>query len=670
MAIIHSSDLGWKAGQDISDEFAALAETFKPGDTFVFDHMYKISGSGISLPDNFTLAGGAPGAGIDIIDTATNQSPLFFLGEANTVVDLTVTHSKTPNTGYEGLSPKPGVDFHHAQGKFVVEGGGVSVLNSSFEGNVTIFIDVREADNLLIEDSEFDGGFIQVRFLGDVKNPTVHNSLFQNSLGDGIKTVVASGARHTSNATISESVFLNNNRDGIDTTGGFRDSVVTDSYFVRNWSGIDIKDIYDSSDDFAFGGPTNQNILIKNSEFIDQYKNAVIVTTLDRTSNQVLNENNATKWVAQNIRLENSVVENTDSGSTDRVFLVKSGYDVHWSGVKLLGKVSLSKTSNTGFYAPEDVNGTGVTKGSARPSQSDSYYKNMAGPDWSDVTYPTDGTTAPTDPVVDPDPISYTPSVAPAPVVEAPELVSPQDTNAGILLDIFVAYPDTDETISEIGSGSSIDSNLTDGSLLTKYAMFKGNGAEIGSVKYTLDGISKVENNEPGALFSGKGIENFLGGKPFAEKTCAAEPVVCKGENGSGGVLEAVTVSKDQSTVKLEDSAWKSPDLDGKITEGTILIFDCKSGAEGEVQDIGFAKESGKGGALKKVLFQLDGSQQRGTQDYSDTDGADSGFKSYAILVGEYYIGPTDQIVLVNDAAADLDAMNIFSNIYLIDAIL
>ncbi len=404
MAIIHSSDLGWKAGQDISDEFAALAKTFKPGDTFVFDHMYKISGSGISLPDNFTLAGGAPGAGIDIIDTATNQSPLFFLGEANTVVDLTVTHSQTPDTGYEGLSPKSGVDYHQTQGKFVVEGDGVSVLNSSFEGNVTIFIDVREADNLLIEDSEFDGGFMQVRFLGDVKNPTVHNSLFQNSLGDGIKTVVASGARHTSNATISESVFLNNNRDGIDTTGGFRDSVVTDSYFVRNWSGIDIKDIYDSSDDFAFGGPTNQNILIKNSEFIDQYKNAVIVSTLDRTSNQVLNENNATKWVSQNIRLENSVVENTDSGSTDRVFLVKSGYDVHWSGVKLLGKVSLSKTSNTGFYAPEDVNGTGVTKGSARPSQSDSYYKNMAGPDWSDVTYPTDGTTVDPDPVSPPDP--------------------------------------------------------------------------------------------------------------------------------------------------------------------------------------------------------------------------------------------------------------------------
>ncbi|WP_217356292.1 hypothetical protein, partial [Ruegeria arenilitoris] len=477
-----------------------------------------------------------------------------------------------------------------------------------------------------------------------------------------------------------------------------------DSYFVRNWSGMDIKDIYDSSDDFNSGGPTNQNILIKNSEFIDQDTTSIIVTTLDRTSNQVLNENNATDWVAQNIRLENSVVENTDSGSTDRVFLVKSGYDVHWSGVKLLGKVSLAKTSNTGFYAPEDVNGTGVTKGSARPSKSDSYYKNLAGPDWSDISYPTDGSAAPDDPVVDPDPISYTPPSEPAPVVEAPELVNPQETNASILLDIFVAYTDTDETISEIGAGSSIDSSLTDGSSLGMYAMSKGSGLEIGRVEHTLDGISKVGSIEPDALFGDNRSEDFFGGKLFAERNDAAELVVCKGENDSGGVLGTVsfnfalesvesdkfltdvslntlssfstrqgtktaTVSKDQSTVKLEDSACKSRDLGGKITEGTILIFDFKSGACGNIQGIGLVKETGQRSDWKKVFFHLDGPQPWGIQDYSNTYETGSGSKFYAIPVGEYYMGPTDQIVLVNDDNSGLGSMSTVSNIYLIDAI-
>ncbi|WP_170329099.1 hypothetical protein, partial [Ruegeria arenilitoris] len=118
----------------------------------------------------------APGAGIDIIDTATNKSSLILLGDGNTVVDLTVTHSKAPDTGYERLKPKPGVDFHQTQGKFVVEGDNVSILNSSFEGNTAIFIDVREADNLLIEDTKFDGGLGNTLTLED----TTLSDLTQN----------------------------------------------------------------------------------------------------------------------------------------------------------------------------------------------------------------------------------------------------------------------------------------------------------------------------------------------------------------------------------------------------------------------------------------------------------------------------------------------------------
>ena len=57
MAVYHSSQFGWKAGQDVSDEFGQLVRgTLKAGDTFILDHMYKVTGGGHQLPANFTLA--------------------------------------------------------------------------------------------------------------------------------------------------------------------------------------------------------------------------------------------------------------------------------------------------------------------------------------------------------------------------------------------------------------------------------------------------------------------------------------------------------------------------------------------------------------------------------------------------------------------------------------
>jgi hypothetical protein len=129
------------------------------------------------------------------------------------------------------------------------------------------------------------------------------------------------------------------------------------------------------------------------------------------------------------------------------------------------------------------------------------------------------------------------------------------------------------------------------------------------------------------------------------------------------------TVSNNQSSVKLEGSAWKSLDLFGKITEETVLTFDFKSNVEGEIQGIGFANESDVKRDLKPMFFQLDGSEKWGIQDFSDTYETGSGFKSYAIPVGEYFTGSVDHIVLVNDDDAGLGSMSTFSHIGLIDGI-
>jgi hypothetical protein len=539
MTIIHSSDLGWTAGQNISDEFAALAKTFKPGDTFVFDHMYKISGSNIELPENFTLAGGAPGAGIDIIDSATNVNRLLVLNNGNTLTDLTVSHSNSPNVPLTDLNPKSGIHYDNKI-SILAEGDNIRILNSYFEGNVAVPLDVR-GDNILIEDTEFSGAFYQVR-LGGVDGATIHNSLFQNSLGDGIKTL-SGGSDYTKNVLVSESVFLNNNRDGIDTTGGFKDSVVTDSYFVNNFSGLDVKSIYSVASDLAPGESTNNNILIRSSEFVNN-TNAVVVSTEDRGN--YLNAQNAKQYAAGNILIEDSIVE----GNYTKMYLVKDSYDIHWNNVTLLGEVQEYRTiSNLDIGLPQDVSGTGVTTGPSRGSPDGAYYQSLAGPDWSNTTYPTGGAVTPVDPVADPDPISYNPPVEPEPtptkpepVAEAPVEYSTPVASASNLLNIFVAHTDTDETISQLGAGSSIDGKLTDGRSLTIYATSRGDGAGIGSVRLTVDGVgSQLENVEPYALFGDDGNGDFFDGKQFSEGTYAVELVVFDGKNGSGNVLETVT---------------------------------------------------------------------------------------------------------------------------------
>jgi len=410
MTIIHSSDLGWKAGQDISSEFAALAKTFKAGDTFVFDHMYKISGNDINLPDDFTLAGSAPGAGINITDSATNPHSLIELGSDNTLVDLTVTHSNLPNNDYVN--------------KISIVANGqdnIKVLNSHFEGNVGIFLEIRNTDNVLIQDTEFDGGNYQVRATS-VKNMTVENSLFQNSFGDGIKTAASETDHPVENVTISNSVFLNNDRDGIDTTGGFRDSIVKDSHFIGNSvSGIDIKTIYDSAGDMV-NSVKNDNILVTGSEFVNS-NSAIVVTTLDRGSPSYLNKSNATKYAAQGVTIENSTIENT--GSTYKKFLlIKDGHDIHWNNVSLLGQLhELRADNNLDIGLPKDISGTNFSTGSPRNSINDDFYRDMAGPDWSNISYPIDGPVTPPTP----EPISYTPPEEPPEIEVEPPTPDPID---------------------------------------------------------------------------------------------------------------------------------------------------------------------------------------------------------------------------------------------------
>ena len=57
----HSTDFGWKANQDVTEQFTKLLQdgTLKAGDELVLDHTYRLnimSNSPRTLPANFTLS--------------------------------------------------------------------------------------------------------------------------------------------------------------------------------------------------------------------------------------------------------------------------------------------------------------------------------------------------------------------------------------------------------------------------------------------------------------------------------------------------------------------------------------------------------------------------------------------------------------------------------------
>ena len=109
--VLHSSDFGWTANQNITGQFTELLNSgkLKACQEFVLDHKYRISGS-YELPDNFTLSA-VKGGGLDVTDAVRpeNNRPLLELGNNNTLRNVTITYLNTPKPGPTG--EKRGVNF-------------------------------------------------------------------------------------------------------------------------------------------------------------------------------------------------------------------------------------------------------------------------------------------------------------------------------------------------------------------------------------------------------------------------------------------------------------------------------------------------------------------------------------------------------------------------------
>lgn len=105
------------------------------------------------------------------------------------------------------------------------------------------------------------------------------------------------------------------------------------------------------------------------------------------------------------------------------------------------------------------------------------------------------------------------------------------------------------------------------------------------------------------------------------------------------------TVTTDGVTISLSGNTWKAVEYPYTVTSDTVLAFEFRSTAEGEVHAIGLLDSDQ---FREDRFFRLFGTQNWGRGTYDTYDLGD-GWVRYEIPVGQYYTGDVDSIVIAND---------------------
>ena len=126
-----------------------------------------------------------------------------------------------------------------------------------------------------------------------------------------------------------------------------------------------------------------------------------------------------------------------------------------------------------------------------------------------------------------------------------------------------------------------------------------------------------------------------------------------------------ITVLDMGATFVLTDNTWRITKRDFAINENTILEFDFRSTAEGEVHGIGFDKDDS---FSSNIMFQLFGTDTRADQfqQYNNYDGSGN-WVSYSIPLGQFITGGNLHLLMVNDNDAGTGNDSQFRNIRVYD---
>jgi hypothetical protein len=123
-----------------------------------------------------------------------------------------------------------------------------------------------------------------------------------------------------------------------------------------------------------------------------------------------------------------------------------------------------------------------------------------------------------------------------------------------------------------------------------------------------------------------------------------------------------VEVLGDGTTVRLSGNAWKQIAMQYAVTENTVIEFDFRSTAEGEIHAIGLDNDEDH--RIDRTFFQLSGTQSWDDQDchtYNNYAGTD--WVHYVIPVGTFYTGDMNRLVFVNDHDRDATAVSEYKNV-------
>lgn len=105
------------------------------------------------------------------------------------------------------------------------------------------------------------------------------------------------------------------------------------------------------------------------------------------------------------------------------------------------------------------------------------------------------------------------------------------------------------------------------------------------------------------------------------------------------------SIEDNGETARLVNNTWKRSTNTYTITANTVLEFEFKSTAEGEIHGIGFDEDNS---LSSNRIFKVYGTQNWGISDY-DTYNTSGSYKTYVIAIGNMYTGNAMNLVLVND---------------------
>ena len=164
--------------------------------------------------------------------------------------------------------------------------------------------------------------------------------------------------------------------------------------------------------------------------------------------------------------------------------------------------------------------------------------------------------------------------------------------------------------------------------------------------------------------------DHFVGANSiFSNITVLTPEVEVNGElleviDYAGAQDHGIARSIDDQTVEMDGNAWKKVEgIDPFVIDtDTVLSFEFMSDVEGEIHAIGFDNDDT---LSVDQVFQLDGTQTWGLQDYNGSYTTGSGFQAYDIAVGDFFTGSFDSLVFIMDDDAAAAGHSVFSNIEL-----